>query len=628
MKEFFRVRFEQLRADVRWLVTALAFLIPLALWTDVLFFMQAKKHIVRANGDELFGFTLLGGGIPALGVAAAGIANKRFRARATAAMLCALIVLASMIVAVLVIDIGFKNQISKTTYGWIFGGTTIGGIILAIFVHAGFRTYAWQSHYRGTELIKQKEAVSRAKLLKTRTDEIRIAWAGLSLPERFMEGHLAVFGTPGSGKTLTLRALMETVLPQVGSRANWRAFVYDSKGDMLEVARKSGGPTPFVLNPFDTQCSAWAMAEDITDVASVAQIASIIVPQEPKGENQFFAEATRHLLAALLETLIQQGRKSWTLRDVVCIMQDAQFLTHVLSTNNRNPLAVSALKNYLQGDPKTTSNIMATVATTMRPFGIVASLWEHAEIKISLRDWWKTSTVLVLSFPRQLRAAMQAINRVVFLLLTDLVLSPSDSQVRRTWFFFDELADAGKLDGLNDLMKDGRSKGVRVAVGLQSIEALTVAYEDEHRAKSIVGLCGNVSVLRLSSTDTAKWAAERLGHMDVFEEQESTSPQGTSVSRQLVERESVKPAEFLNLPLVSNGQVAGYHMVPAIGNPFRAITRFTLTHLSETTATPRSPDEQMLKPLSIDDWNRLGFPPPPDEATGPRLDSFGPVRPT
>ena len=74
--------------------------------------------------------------------------------------------------------------------------------------------------------------------------------------------------------------------------------------------------------------------------------------------------------------------------------------------------------------------------------------------KISLNEWvsdrGKENCVLILGNNERARAAMDRINQVLFKRVTELLLDlPEDrTGTRRNWIFLDELADAGKLEGL------------------------------------------------------------------------------------------------------------------------------------------------------------------------------------
>ena len=70
----------------------------------------------------------------------------------------------------------------------------------------------------------------------------------------------------------------------------------------------------------------------------------------------------------------------------------------------------------------------------------------------------------------------------IFKRASDVTLNKKESLTSRTWFYLDELADAGKLNGLVSLAKKGRSKGACLVIAFQSISGL--------RDDSLYGQCG------------------------------------------------------------------------------------------------------------------------------------------
>lgn len=150
----------------------------------------------------------------------------------------------------------------------------------------------------------------------------------------------------------------------------------------------------------------------------------------------------------------------------------------------------------------------------MEKYETNAVFWSHAEKKISLNEWIKGSSILVLGIDESVRQQLDALNKLIFKRVTELLLQQSDSDTRKTWIFIDEAREAGKLDGLSSLLTRGRSKGVCVALGFQDIEGLRSVYGSKV-AHEILGQCGNSIVLRTEGQETAEWAAKLFGVREV-----------------------------------------------------------------------------------------------------------------
>lgn len=391
-----------------------------------------------------------------------------------------------------------------------------------------------------------------------------------------------------------------------------RALIYDAKQDILSLMAGMRLTCPIsTLNPFDERCVSWDMAADITAPATAQQVASILIPEEKNASQPFFSDAARHLLSGVLMALMKKAPGGWTFRDVVVAMKSKDRLAELLSGV---PETHDLVGTYL--DARESSSIMSTVATKMAPYEVVAAAWSRARGTISLRQWLKDESILVLGNDEAHRFALDAINRVIFKRLTELLLSqrelsPDEQRAtsRRTWIFLDEAREAGDLEGLSTLLTKGRSKGVCIVLGFQDIEGMRDAYGKE-RANEIVAMCANKAVLRLESPETAEWAGKIFGEYEQYEIEQSWSQgqsttHGTSTTdgtgkswgswlsgastthsrnssesinrsetqnsseshaQKRVKRDAVLASEFMGLPVTSSKHgLTGYYVTRAVG---------------------------------------------------------------
>lgn len=446
------------------------------------------------------------------------------------------------------------------------------------------------------------------------------------LPHRAAYGHFAIVGATGSGKTLLQRLLMQSVLPRIGTGLEQRALIYDAKQDILSLLAGMNLRCPIAtFHPLDARCVAWDMAADITSPAAALQAATLLVPKAQHDANPFFSNAARHLMYATLLALILQAPGRWTLRHLLLVLRSESLLRLVLGQNE----FTRPLLQYSE-HPTTFQNILSTLLTRTAPFEIIAAAWDQAERKLSLRAWLDQESILVLANDEDNRAAIDTINQLLFKRLSELVLArderPEDSLLT-TWFFLDEVRQAGKLDGLSALMTKGRSKGAAVLLGFQDIHGLHDVYGRE-AANELVGQCNTKALLRLNSPETARWASQLFGSSEFLESRRSHSrsrnfrelgwrhggSSGESVSNGIAKRELVLDSEFLDLPETSfeNG-VTGFFLNPLTGAFKQHLPSYWLQQQlrppdSSTPNLIRRPDtHQFLRPWSAQDAIDLGL---------------------
>ena len=309
----------------------------------------------------------------------------------------------------------------------------------------------------------------------SRTHEGPITWGGVRLPEGAETTHFLVAGTTGSGKSLTLNRLMHEALHGVETGSDKRALVYDPKTEAASLLAALDLRIPVVfLNPFDSRCSQWDISGDVTSPVTALQVASILIPEEKGSTNRYFSDTARDLLSELMISYVASGA-TWTLRDLVLGIRSERRLEEVLTTTTRG----RELYEMHAGDPRAFHNVLSTARSRLAPFEPVAALWSRAESKVSLRDWVDGEMVLVLGNDDSARTAMDALNRVLFQRATELALRKSNSRTRRTWFFLDEVREAGTLDEaaiqcVVDIATAALEDGTYFAVNPQFIVTATV----------------------------------------------------------------------------------------------------------------------------------------------------------
>lgn len=463
----------------------------------------------------------------------------------------------------------------------------------------------------------------------------------LSGPAAF--DHYLFLGGTGSGKSTFLRMLMGSVLNEPPSLPP-AAFVYDPKREFLPVLEGLGRAGEcVVLNPMDRRCAAWDLSADFRDPVAVRQLASILTDQ-PEGrsdENKFFRDAVQDILAAVMATFIALGRDqpAWTLRDVVLGCIYPPYLDAILG-HTRDPFGRLILPNirvnqvyFREADPRTRSNIKASVQAAMAVYEPIAAIWDWARSRpdvtyprtFSIVRWLEEGLVLILGNDEGARASLDPINRAIFQRAVERTLSEparaNPNAIGRTWFFLDEVREAGKLSLLPRLLNKARAHSASVVLAFQDIEGLKEEY-GEHVALELIAQCNNKVVLRVDSPSTAEWAAGLFGEYlgpelsfgQNFGAQYSESKNWSKAVRQSLYTSQVL---FLQRAGPQNGIPGFYkHGEQDPDSPQLAYVadwaRDVAPHLPPQTTTATyephdSADVYTIRPFDASDWARLGL---------------------
>lgn len=506
-------------------------------------------------------------------------------------------------------EIDMKNRIfsyANPPYDYTFGGAF--GAILGF---AGYMFFRRVRPYRassevvsGSSLVTPRLANHRAKM-QTADEDLLIPWGGITLPDSRTDGHFCIVGASGSGKTATMNQFMKAVLPKVGNGKPARAMVYDAKRDVLSVLKQIGVEDDRIriLNPFDARSDAWDMARDVTSPSMTGQVASIFIPKD-EGPNRYFSDAARAILAGVMDAFVLADSSTWTLRDVVIAMQDHDRLKQLLS---RHPGTRGLIGEYFSR-VETMSDIRSTIASHMSLLKPIAALWSRSTRKFSIEEWVTGDYVLVLGNDDSVRAQLDALNRVLFQRISEVLTRTQDVSNGRSWIFLDELKEGPKLDGLSRLLTKGRSFGVRVVIGFQDLSGLTTVY-NEHAALEIANLPMNKAFLRLESPQTADWAAKVIGEAEFREFTINISSREQSYQEHINRKNIVLASELQRLPPPNEHGFTGYFVSPVVGI-FKNLVPYGMPKPKADALInfrPRSPRDQYLDDWNDDDLLRLGF---------------------
>jgi hypothetical protein len=366
------------------------------------------------------------------------------------------------------------------------------------------------------------------------------------------------------------------------------------------------------------------MAKDLTNRNHIQQFAHTLFPVPKESKDKFFDSSASELLRGVLIAFQDawpcevMGRE-WRLRDALLALRNDDDMLSVLAwVPEDNARRIQSFKQH----DRSVRDILRTVDINVGEVEIIAALWEHAAHAISLSEWIEQGGVLVLGHSVDTPKTLATINRVFFHRLTQAVLKQPVSPPMTTWVFLDEvrrMAEGGPVDGLEDLVNEGRAKNVCVAIGFQDIAGLEKAFGHD-ATESLTSQFHNKAVFSLQGARSAKWAEALFSFEDVYapEYSESSSSQGNSstVSKRLMTRPVVSAGELASLipPDATLGTpLSGFYRAYGRQDPYRSdiplqeITKRLLPPASVPAFIERPGEQQKLKSWSGEEREALGL---------------------
>ena len=453
-----------------------------------------------------------------------------------------------------------------------------------------------------------------------------VLWGMLRVPYESTTQHFLVAGSTGAGKTVLIHALMRSVLPRIKEDKAFRAFVYDDKLDFVPLARQLElEEYIWSLDPFDDKGFAWDIAADVTTPAEAMQVASVLAPVDPKVPDPYWEQATQDFLSAVLLNFRIVNGDNWSLRDVILSFQSETVLRAVLA---RDKETESLANFYLSAH--SLSDVLAVLSSRLGRYRVPAALYSRAKKKISVRQWHTSNAILLVTGRSLFIEATRPINLAIFRMISILLLNKPDEPplgnaygtTQSNWIFLDEIREIGKLEGYHELANKGRSKGVRMVLGFQSIEGMSALHQED-AANEIANICAHRTFLHSDSVKTREWAAQQVGNVvvdeTVFNYSYTISKDGwsntTGHSTQRNVRLAMEASDFdvsLKQATPETGLTA-LNLIPYIGTyvshvPWSWIEEHAPQPKDELKIdTPRSNDAQRIGNWNQSDLLRLGL---------------------
>lgn len=368
--------------------------------------------------------------------------------------------------------------------------------------------------------------------------------AGVRLPPKSELYNIALIGSPGVGKSVTIMELM------VQMRAlGHKNFVLDPGGQFTRKLYRPG--VDIILSPRDKRSHYWDVwSEGINPESYHITAQSLISESGNESGKDFFALAARFVFEAVCERVynssIHNGSKP-TLQQLTnyILRVDDETLIDIVKHSD----AKSVLNDKSE---KTSASIRATLSTFLQP---LAKLPKEGS-PFSFKRWIEEnddSWVFVPLLPKH-RDYYRPVLTMWMEHFTMGVLSrdPENEDNRFMNLIGDELTSYNKIPSLFTFLAESRKYRGNGVFGFQNRSQLEMIYGTKG-ATALQGFFGTYCVFRTNSTDDSKWGSEILLSAEVEKSAESLSMgahdvrDSVSLNKTTKEVKLVMSSEIVNL---------------------------------------------------------------------------------
>jgi len=337
----------------------------------------------------------------------------------------------------------------------------------------------------------------------------------LTLPPALTHTGVLVIGATGSGKTNFLLPILQQIVT-----SPHRSLILDIKGDFTAMLAYPDERFMLVA-PWDRRGWRWDIARDVTSLSQARLFAESCIPP---SDEPIWSTGARQIFAGLMHYLCVTRPGRWDLVDFVELtrLPDEELMQIV---HQGNPDAARVVAN-LENNNRTGQSILINVAAFIGPLADMAWAWKTCPDApaFSIDEWLRDGTALpggmLLQSRRRFGELSEALTNALATLLTDRMVDTAfpEADARgadwRLYLVLDEIAQSRKIDALQSLSSAGRSKGLHLFVGVQSVTQLKKIYGPEFADLLYTNLLTRY-VGRTPDGDSAEWLAAKFGEREI-----------------------------------------------------------------------------------------------------------------
>lgn len=372
------------------------------------------------------------------------------------------------------------------------------------------------------------------------------------------DGHIAVFGGSGSGKTTGI------AIPNL---LTWKGtiFSFDFKGDLLRYAMKRRNTK--ILSFLENQQNIYwydpfyTLRKDGEKnlIQNARELAYAIIPLPHNIEDPFWIMAARDILTGSIIYFFRLGKG---FIDTMIEIKTTK-LSELLKKLASDRMAAVCVNPDLDLNPKTLAGISMELHNHISVFAtdiLIQDVLSSSEDAHKEQISWEDLDISDI-FIRLDQSNIEQWSSVIRLMLVQLVRTlqrrpekyePEGKKIPPTLLMLDEFPQYGKIDVITSALKVLRSKNVTISMFCQSLADLDETYGKVTRC-SILDNCPYKAVLNAFDAETQRYFSDLIGTVKVPSKGITANfnklgqPAGYSVSINESREPIIHPHEFASI---------------------------------------------------------------------------------
>ncbi|MCL2054437.1 MAG: type IV secretion system DNA-binding domain-containing protein [Oscillospiraceae bacterium] len=339
--------------------------------------------------------------------------------------------------------------------------------------------------------------------------------------------HTMLIGGTGCGKTTLFYHFISQLKKSMTN--DDVMIIFDSKGDFH--SKFFNKTTDIIIGnskQYSAESAHWNIYKEILAdgleerdfIINTQEICKSFFEERTKNTtNAFFPNAARDLLAAIIITFIREGKKDSAIKKEFFYnsklkefldLSDSQMIMDLLGDS---PDA-NAILSYISGDNAQSQGVLSEMYSVIREI-LIGVFAERG--MFSMREFVrnKGKRTLFIEYDLSIGSMLTPVYRLMFDLALKEALGRNKPQ-GNVYLVCDEFKLLPHLKHIDDGVNFGRSLGVKVFAGIQSIEQLYEIY-GQSRGRNIAAGFSSVYAFRSNDTATRDFVTGLFGKNIVLE---------------------------------------------------------------------------------------------------------------
>jgi type IV secretory pathway TraG/TraD family ATPase VirD4 len=340
--------------------------------------------------------------------------------------------------------------------------------------------------------------------------------------------HTMLIGGTGCGKTtlfyhfvsqLKRSMTSDDVMIIFDSKGDFHSKFFDRSADLVIGNSKQYASASEHWNIYkEILADGWEEHDCIINTQEICK--SFFEERTKNTTNAFFPNAARDLLAAVIIAFIREGKKDSNIKKEFFYnhklkefldLSDAQMIIDLLGDSSD----ANAVLSYIRGDNAQSQGVLAEMFSIIREILIGVFADKGA---FSMREFVRNKgrKTLFIEYDLSIGSMLTPVYRLMFDLALKEALGRNKPQ-GNVYLICDEFKLLPHLRHIDDGVNFGRSLGVKVFAGVQSIEQLYEIY-GQSRGRNIAAGFSSVYAFRANDSATRDFISGLFGKNIIFEQ--------------------------------------------------------------------------------------------------------------